>query len=177
MPHKRNPVACTIILSAHAAARGHAATLFDAMAGLHERPAGLWHAEWHALPALFGLASGALREAKLLAEGLVVDVERMRANIDITQGLLFADAAAARLAGKLGREAAHHLVEQAAGDVRRTGTTLLEVLCGEQVVRESGVELASAFDLAPSVAVTGAWIDRALTYAAGIRQLLNRSIS
>ena len=43
------------------------------MVAAHERPAGAWHAEWHALPSLFGLASGALAEARRLAEGLEVD--------------------------------------------------------------------------------------------------------
>ena len=92
------------------------------------RPAGLWHAEWNALPMLFGLTAGALHEARALAEGLIVNEGRMGANIDLTHGLLFADAAAARLGAKLGREVAHHLVEQAAEDVRRTGATLAEVL-------------------------------------------------
>ena len=110
-----------MILAAHAAAPGHAAAMISAMAAAHERPAGLWHAEWHALPVLFGLASGALREARALAEGLEVDAARMRANIDITRGLLFADAAASRLGAVLGREAAHELVEHAAAEVRRTG--------------------------------------------------------
>ncbi len=125
MPHKRNPVSCTVILAAHAAATGMAATLSAAMASAHERPAGLWHAEWHVLPSLFGLASGALRESRALAEGLEVDTARMRTNIDITHGLLFADAAAGRLGAKLGRDAAHELVEHAAGEVRRTGDSLL----------------------------------------------------
>ena len=51
MPHKRNPVSATVILAAHAAAKGHVVTLLDAMAAEHQRPVGLWHAEWHALPA------------------------------------------------------------------------------------------------------------------------------
>jgi 3-carboxy-cis,cis-muconate cycloisomerase len=174
MPHKRNPVACTVILAAHAAAKGHVATLFDAMAGLHERPAGLWHAEWHALPTLFALASGALREARLLAEGLVVDAPKMRANIDITRGLLFADSAAARLGEKLGREAAHRLVEHAATDVRNSGASLLAVLSADPTVRDTGIDLATAFDLSPAIAVTGAWIDRALTYAREIGQELKQ---
>jgi len=172
MPHKRNPVGCTIILAAHTAAKGHASTLFEAMAAAHERPAGLWHAEWNALPLLFGLASGALREARTLAEGLVVDPDRMRANIDQTSGLLFADAAAGRLAAKLGREAAHRLVEQAAAQVRQTGASLAEVLAQNQTVRETGIDLASAFDLAPSVAAAARWVDPALGHAARIRARL-----
>src|SRR4051794_19330536 len=47
MPHKRNPVGSTVILAAQAAAPGHVMTLLHAMPAAHERPAGLWHAEWH----------------------------------------------------------------------------------------------------------------------------------
>ena len=124
MPHKRNPLSAGVILAAHAAAKGHVVTLLDCMAAAHQRPAGPWHAEWHALPQLFGLASGALREARRLAEGLVVHAERMRTNLDLTRGLLFADAVAARLAPSLGREAAHAIVERAAAAVRDTGPPL-----------------------------------------------------
>jgi 3-carboxy-cis,cis-muconate cycloisomerase len=172
MPHKRNPVGCTIILAAHAAAKGHASTLFETMAAAHERPAGLWHAEWNALPSLFGLVSGALREARTLAEGLVVDADRMRANIDQTRGLLFADAAAGRLAGTLGREAAHRLVEHAAAEVRRSGASLTEVLAKDPVVRERNFDLSSAFDLTPSVTAAARWVDPALRHAAAIRARL-----
>jgi 3-carboxy-cis,cis-muconate cycloisomerase len=174
MPHKRNPVGSTIILAAHAAAKGHVATLFEAIASAHERPAGLWHAEWTALPSLFGLVSGALREAKLLADGLVVYPERMRANIDLTRGLLFADAAAGRLGTKLGREAAHHLVEQAAEEVRRTGSALADVLARNRTVQDAGVDLAGAFDLAPAVAAAARWVDPALLHAAAVRARLEQ---
>ncbi len=169
MPHKRNPVGATVILAAHTAAKGHASTLFEAMAAAHERPAGLWHAEWGVLPMLFGLVSGALREARILAEGLVIDPDRMRANIDLTRGLLFADAAAARLGARLGREAAHHLVEQAAEEVRRTGDALAEVLARSQAARDAKVDLTAAFDLAPAVAAAARWVDPALQHTAAIR--------
>ena len=164
MPHKRNPVSSTVILAAHAAGKGHALVLMDAMAAAHERPAGPWHAEWSALPALFGLAGGALREARALAEGLQPDPGRMRANLGLTRGLLLADAAAAHLAGRMGRAEAHALVEHAANEVRRTGCTLQEALAEQDV--------ASAFDLAPAVAAAGPWVDRAVQHAAAVRAAL-----
>ena len=172
MPHKRNPVSCTVILAAHAVAPSHAATLLGGMAAAHERSAGLWHAEWHALPALFGLASGALREARVLAEGLVVDADRMRTNIEATHGLLFADAVAARLGAVLGREVAHALVEDACGTVRCSGETLSVVLAGIPAVSGSGVSLGPAFELSPAVAASGPWVDRAINRAAQVRQAL-----
>jgi 3-carboxy-cis,cis-muconate cycloisomerase len=140
------------------------------MAAAHERPAGLWHAEWHALPALFGLASGALHEARTLAEGLELDPARMRANIGLTRGLLFADAAAALLTPSLGREAAHGAVEQAAGAVRGGEGTLAELLARDH----PDVDLARAFELAPAVAAAGPWVDRAVAEASRVRALLQK---
>ncbi len=174
MPHKRNPVSATVILSAHMAAKAHVATLLDAMAAAHERPAGAWHAEWHALPYLFGLASGSLQEARGLGDGLVVKAERMRRNIDATAGLLFADVVAARLAPSLGRERAHRLLEQAAGRVRTSGLSLPEVLRTDpELSRDVPAEiLASAFDPTPAVDAAAPWVDRALDEIARIRERL-----
>ena len=171
MPHKRNPVSCTVILAAHAAAPGLVATLLAGMAVAHERPIGAWHAEWHALPNLFGLASGALHEARTLAEGLEIDPGRMRRNIDMTNGFLFADAATARLA-PLGRERAHALVEHAANTVRQTGEALQSVLARDEAVQAANIDLAPAFDVSPAVAAAGFWVDRAVAEAGCVQALL-----
>ncbi|ACL57069.1 class-II fumarase/aspartase family protein [Methylobacterium nodulans] len=171
MPHKRNPVSSTVILAAFSAGKGQVLPLLDAMAAAHERPAGAWHAEWHALPTLFGLASGALREARALAEGLVPDPDRMRANLDLTRGLLFADAAAARLAPRLGAEAAHRLVEEAAGAVRDGKGTLAEVLRARP--EAAGIDLGPAFDLAPAIRAGARTADRALAETARHAALLS----
>jgi 3-carboxy-cis,cis-muconate cycloisomerase len=127
------------------------------------------------LPQLFGLASGALHEARGLAEGLEVHTDRMRANIDATQGLLFADAVAARLAPSLGRAVAHTLVEHAAEQVRSTGTPLREVLTKDPAFAKSGGDgvLDAAFDLTPSIAAAAAWTDRALATVDLIRERLS----
>lgn len=163
MPHKRNPVGATVILAAHAAAKGHAITLLDAMAAAHERPAGAWHGEWHALPQIFGLASGALQEGRRLAEGLVVDAERMKINLDATGGLIFADAAAAGLAPFLGREAAHALIEEAAATARAKGQSLRQTLLDHPTVNSfEGRTLAAAFDIAPAVNAAAGWVDLAI---------------
>ncbi|MHB2165388.1 3-carboxy-cis,cis-muconate cycloisomerase [Alsobacter sp. R-9] len=170
MPHKRNPVGCTVILAAATAAPGVAATMLHAMAAAHERPAGAWHAEWHALPQLFGLTAGALSEARRLATGLAVDTRRMAENLAMTRGLLFADAAAARLAPVLGRGAAHDRVERAAEKVRDGGGTLLDALVAEGL--PEGIDragLADAFDAGPAVEAAGRFVDRALAHAAIVR--------
>jgi 3-carboxy-cis,cis-muconate cycloisomerase len=158
MPHKRNPISCTVILAASSAARGLALPLLDAMVSAHERPAGAWHAEWHALPQLFGLASGALREARVLAAGLEVDPARMAANLDATRGLIFADAVAAELAPSIGAGAAHWIVTQAADTVRVRGEHLRDVLMRDHAI--AGGILDMAFDVTNSVDAAAAWVVR-----------------
>ncbi|MGJ3265697.1 MAG: lyase family protein [Salinarimonas sp.] len=172
MPHKRNPVSCTVILAAASAARGHATTLLESMIAAHERPAGAWHAEWHALPMLLGLASGALAEARRLAEGLVVDTDAMARILDTTHGLLFADAAAAALAPHLGGARAHARVAAAADAVRARGLSLREALAEAGDLPADA--LARVFDLAPYGEAAAAFVPRALLYVDTARRALAR---
>jgi 3-carboxy-cis,cis-muconate cycloisomerase len=162
MPHKLNPVGSTLIIAAHAAAKGHVTTLLEAIAASHERPPGLWHAEWLALPQLFGLASGALREAVAIAEGLSFDADRMRKNLDLTHGLLFSDAVASALAPRHGSGQAHHMIEEAAAKVRDEGKHLRDVLLADPKLREDRDAIERAFDLAPFIEAAALWSDRAL---------------
>ena len=162
MPHKRNPVSATVILAAHGVAPALAGALVSGMEVADQRAAGPWHAEWHVLPQLFGLAAGALREARRIAEGLVVDEARMRANLDLTGGLLFTDAVAHRLAEHLGREATHGLLDRAADEVRASGRPLRLVLAEGPIPANLKAEVEAAFDLAPSIDAAAAATDRIL---------------
>jgi 3-carboxy-cis,cis-muconate cycloisomerase len=111
MPHKRNPVACASALAAATMAPNLAATIFAAQVQDHERSAGPWHAEWPTLPTLQLVTSGALAAIVDIAEGLEVDVTRMRINLDATNGLVMAEAVTMALAEKIGKRDAHHLIE------------------------------------------------------------------
>jgi 3-carboxy-cis,cis-muconate cycloisomerase len=171
MPHKQNPLSSAVILSAHAAAPGFVVTLMNAAVSGQQRPTGLWQAEWHALPSLFGLASGALREARRIAGSLVVHGKRMRANLGITSGLVFADAAASALAGKMGRSKARALVTSAAAKVRETGMPLREALA------EAGAPAAlldAAFDLRPATAAAATAAQSAVRQAQAVKRLIRK---
>ncbi len=87
------------------------AALLEAMTSDHERSAGAWQIEWVSLPDAFLLTSGALAHARTIAGGLSVDADRMRANLDITHGLIVSEAVMMGLAPHLGRGHAHHLVQ------------------------------------------------------------------
>ncbi len=113
MPQKRNPVACAAVLAAATRAPGLVASLFAAMPQEHERGLGGWQAEWQVLPELLCLAGGALAQMAETITGLVVDKTRMRANLDLTRGLVMAEAVALALGRHLGKAAAHKLVAEA----------------------------------------------------------------
>ena len=113
LPQKRNPVLAAAAIAAATMAPNLAATIFTAQTQEHERSAGLWHAEWPTLPTLMLVTSGALAAIVDIAEGLEVDGERMRANLDSTHGLVMAEAVSMALAEKIGKNEAHTIVEAA----------------------------------------------------------------
>ncbi len=113
MPHKRNPVGCAVVLAAATQVPALVSVMLTAMVQEHERGLGGWHAEWETLPDICQLTAGALQQSVRLMEGLRVDARRMRHNLGATHGLIMAEAVAAALAPKLGRETAHELVETA----------------------------------------------------------------
>ena len=92
MPHKRNPVAAMVAISAATRAPQLAATLLASMPQEHQRGLGNWQAELASWPALFMAAHGAVHAlAEACACGLDVDAARMRANIDAHHRALAAE--------------------------------------------------------------------------------------
>jgi 3-carboxy-cis,cis-muconate cycloisomerase len=128
MPQKRNPIASEYILAASRGVHALLPLLFSAMADDHERGTGPWQSEMLALPQIFVLTAGALAHAVALAQGLTVDAERMRRNLDATQGLIMAESYMMRLAETIGRDTAHHAVEAACGKAIAEKRMLVDVL-------------------------------------------------
>jgi 3-carboxy-cis,cis-muconate cycloisomerase len=164
MPHKRNPVAAATALAAAGMAPNLAATIFAAQVQDHERSAGPWHAEWPTLPTLLLVTSGALAAIVDIAEGLEVDTERMRANLDATRGLIMAEAVTFALAEKIGKSDAHHLVETASRNAIAGKQHLRDVLTDDpQVTAHLGAEkIAKLFEPMAYQGVSQTLIDRLL---------------
>jgi 3-carboxy-cis,cis-muconate cycloisomerase len=128
MPQKRNPISSELILACGKAVRQHAGLMLDAMVQDYERATGPWHAEWIALPEAFILSAGALHQAKFMLAGLIVDEARMRKNLDMTHGLIVAEAVMMGLAPHLGRNEAHDIVYDACRAVAEKGGSLADAL-------------------------------------------------
>ncbi|MBI6852433.1 3-carboxy-cis,cis-muconate cycloisomerase [Pseudomonas cichorii] len=172
MPHKRNPVGAAVMIGAATRAPGLVAILFAAMPQEHERSLGLWHAEWETLPELCCLVSGSLQQALQVVPGLEVDESRMLANLDSTRGLVLAEAVSIELSRRIGRDAAHHLVEQNCRRAVQQGAHLRQVL-GEdpQVTAQlSSGELDRLLDPAHYLGLARLWVERAVAEHTRIKQ-------
>jgi 3-carboxy-cis,cis-muconate cycloisomerase len=135
MPQKRNPISSEILVANAKAVRQHAGLMLDAMIQDFERATGPWQVEWMAVPESFILAAGSLAQAKFMLEGLVVDESRMRRNLDLTQGLIVAEAVMMGLAPQLGRQQAHDKVYEACREALGQGRSLYDVLSADPSIR------------------------------------------
>jgi 3-carboxy-cis,cis-muconate cycloisomerase len=134
MPQKRNPISSELMLAACKAVRQHAGLMLDAMVQDFERATGPWHAEWMAIPESFVLTAGALHQAKFALGGLIVDEKKMAENLDISRGLIVAEAVMMGLAPQLGRQDAHDVVYDACRLANEKGISLAEALSADKRV-------------------------------------------
>ncbi len=161
MPQKRNPIACEYIIAATRGVQALAPLMLGAMIQDHERSTGPWQSEALALPQAFLLTAAALSHAATLAEGLEVDGARMAANLAEGGGLIMAEAAMMLLAARLGRDAAHHHVQEACDRALATGRPLREALLDDAAVIAvcTPAELAARLEPAAHLGQAGAIVD------------------
>lgn len=119
MPQKHNPTACSLAIAAAKRAPGLLASFLEGMLQEHERAAGGWQGEWPLVEGVVQAAGVALESMLEVAEGVTVDVARMRRNLEGAGGSVFAEKAMMRLGTELGREAAYRAVQEA---IRKTGS-------------------------------------------------------
>jgi 3-carboxy-cis,cis-muconate cycloisomerase len=164
LPHKRNPVGAVAVSACAARVPGLVATMLASMPQEHERAAGAWQAESETLSDLLRLTGSAAAALRELIEGLEVDTERMRTNLDTTGGLLMTESVVTALTPSLGRAAAQELVEEAARKALDHGRPVREVLAGLREVSGSIGEDGLDNALAPELYLGAAsdLIDRAL---------------
>jgi 3-carboxy-cis,cis-muconate cycloisomerase len=131
MPQKRNPISSELMLAAAKAVRQHAGLMLDATIQDFERATGPWHAEWIAIPESFVLTAGALHQAKFALGGLIVDDAQMARNLDISRGLIVAEAVMMGLAPQLGRQDAHDVVYDACRRANEAQISLRDALLSD----------------------------------------------
>jgi 3-carboxy-cis,cis-muconate cycloisomerase len=121
MPHKRNPSGCAIVLAAATRVPALVAAFLAGMVQEHERSVGGWQAEWPTIAAAVQATESALAAAVEVIDHLEVFPDRMRENIQRTNGTVFAERVMLGLSASLGREAAMRLVTEVLERSRATG--------------------------------------------------------
>ncbi len=164
MPQKRNPVSCLFIHSTAALVRQHVAALLEAAVADHERSTGPWQIEWIALPEIFLLSSSALAQTKLMVCGLEVDAARMRANLDLTRGMIVSEGVMMALGPHLGRQRAHDLVYAICRKAAATGEPLFDLLAADSEVARhlTPAELGRICDPQAYLGLAGEMVDGVL---------------
>ncbi len=113
MPHKRNPVVAERICGLARIVRASASVGLENVPLWHERDISHSSAERVVIPDAFLALDYMLDRFAWLAAGLVVDAERMRANLDSSHGLVFSQRVlSALVASGLARDEAYRLVQR-----------------------------------------------------------------
>src|ERR1700693_4074088 len=165
MPQKRNPISSELMLAAAKAVRQHVALMLDGMVQDLERATGPWHAEWVSLPESFLLTASSLANARFMLKGLVVHEARMRENLDLTNGLIVAEAVMMAAAPKLGRQRAHTVVYDACRKAIEGGGDLADILARVPEIADAlgGVDaIRRHCDPANYLGLSGQMVDRVL---------------
>jgi 3-carboxy-cis,cis-muconate cycloisomerase len=141
----------------------------DAMVADHERSTGPWEIEWIVLPEAFCLMAGALKQSRFVLEGLEVDPEAMRRNIDQTEGLVMSEAVMMGLGPYIGREYAHDLVYDLCREAVKQRQPLLELLVAHPEIKAhvDRRALEKMLDPANYLGQSGVMVDRALATMKG----------
>src|SRR5438445_5985279 len=150
MPHKRNPIGCEQIVGLARLLRGNCHAAFENVALWRERDISRSSVERVILPDSFIALDHMLRRFTRIVRGMVVNVDRMRENLNRSRGVVFSGSVLLELAKKgISREQAYEWVQRNAMrsfEERRDFKTLL--LADADVMKVlSAAEVERAFDL------------------------------
>lgn len=129
MPHKKNPILSERITGLARVVRAQMVPVMEGIPLWHERDISHSSVERVALPDASITTDYLLHLTNRLITGLVVNADRMRANLDATGGLIYTSAVLLRLVEDgMSREDAYALVQAAAMRTWETGVPFRETL-------------------------------------------------
>jgi len=171
MPQKRNPIASEYILGATRAVHALVPVMLGSMIADHERATGPWQSESLAVPQCVALTAGALAHALSIAQGMTIDAERMRRNLELTGGLTMAEAIATALGPRIGRAAAEAAVARACNRAIAEGVPLATILRMEPELRPhlTDDEINRVMNPALYLGSAGAFVDGVVARVGALR--------
>jgi 3-carboxy-cis,cis-muconate cycloisomerase len=166
MPQKSNPIISEMIIAAARTNASLLSAMHQALIQEHERATGGWQIEWLNLPQMVMLTAAALNKAVFLSENLVVDVAQMRRNVEVSNGLMLAEALNLALAPAMGRAEAKKLIKTACNMALAQKRHLVDVV---QEQTEIVLDWQMLRDEANYLGATNIFIDRVLKEAEQIK--------
>jgi len=150
MPHKRNPIKSEQVVGLARVLRGNASAALEDVSLWHERDISHSSVERVILPDSTILLDHMQRRVLSLVEGMVVDADRMRENLELTHGALFSQRVLLALveSGML-RDDAYRVVQRLAQQAIDSRVHLRELLAADPA--GAGVDVDAIFDYAPFV--------------------------
>jgi adenylosuccinate lyase len=162
MPHKRNPELSEHLVTLSKIVRADATVAVEGMVHEHERDGRAWKTEWVVLPEACLLTGAALDFGCRLLDGLEVDADRMRENLQARGGYVLSEPAMHALADRIGKHAAHTVVYEATRAGLERGVDLETALLADP--RISGQlapeEIARCLDVQGALGAAPAFVDR-----------------
>jgi len=150
MPHKRNPIKSEQVSGLARVLRGNAVAALEDVALWHERDISHSSVERVILPDSTTLLDHMQRRMIGLVEGMVVDAERMRSNLELTYGALFSQRVLLALVScGMTRDDAYRVVQRLAQRALDERVPLRSLLAADPV--GAGLDLDAIFDYAPFV--------------------------
>ena len=176
MPHKRNPVVAERICGLARVLRAAAGVGLENVALWHERDISHSSAERVVVPDAFLALDYMLDRFAWLVDGLLVDDERMRRNLDASHGLVFSQRVLlALVASGLGRDAAYGLVQRNALRAWDEELDFRELVRNDPEIasRLDPAALDDAFDLESALAHVDVLFERLASLANRKEEVLN----
>ncbi len=150
MPHKRNPIKSEQVTGLARILRADAQAALENVVLWHERDISHSSVERIILPDATSLLDHLQRRVLALIDGMVVDAERMRSNLELTHGALFSQRLLLALVARgQTRDDAYRVVQRLAQRALDERTPLRELVAGDPT--GAGLDLAAIFDYAPFV--------------------------
>lgn len=128
MPQKSNPVLAETLVALARMNAGLVGNIHQAQLQEHERGGPGWQLEELTLPQMVVACGASLRKAETLLSGLIVDKDRMRQNIEASNGLVLAEAAAFALSDHMDRATAQALIKETIAAVLNSSQDLISLL-------------------------------------------------
>jgi adenylosuccinate lyase len=147
MPHKRNPIKAEQISGLARVLRGNAQAALEDVALWHERDISHSSVERVILPDSTILLDYLQQRTIALVQGMTVDAQRMRENLELTHGALFSQRVLLALVGSgSSRDDAYRITQELAQKAWDEGTPLRELLANDARVTPLGLDLDEIFD-------------------------------